>query len=497
MSCAERVSREAGQRALLACLAGALALATAMAAVSVPDAHPDERFHLAAGAYYRDHWLPPPADEAVLLPSLSSYGLSYLGDLDVSYFLAGKVARALEAIVPQEHLRFRAFNLFLFFALIALYASQRRALSPLVLLLVTPQIWYVFSYFNNDALPLCLSLALVVGLFGAPAPEDASFGAPWHRLQARRLLGCGVLLGLLALTKPNYLPFLAFVGLLTLWRTAGLVPAAAAVGAAGLYLAQRRGFLPLHEGGVTLALLAASACATVAAAWRGLGSATVRAALLRFCAAAVVAVCVAAPPILYDRAQNGPPGEKSAALVAIAARHAAPEYRTASVAMGDVWGIGLRAQGVTLPEILLPPRSWAVRTWKSFTGYYGYMRITSPFAYYLGIAVVYTMLAMWTMRALLRGGRGGDATLLAAALAFAGATAAVSLYHSWVNDFQPQGRYLFPAVAIAAVPFQRAASRFSARDARAVRAMLVAAFAFGTFSFAYRGLRRIPKLLQA
>jgi DNA-binding NarL/FixJ family response regulator len=69
----------------------------------------------------------------------------------------------------------------------------------------------------------------------------------------------------------------------------------------------------------------------------------------------------------------------------------------------------------------------------------------------------------------------------------------LSLYHSWVNDFQAQGRYLFPVLAIASFPFARAAARFGAREARIVQSLMVAAFVLSALSFGFRGIARIAK----
>ena len=494
---------DAAQRAtfrlLLACLAAAWTLALAMAVVSAPDAHPDEKFHLAAGRYYLDHWLPPRVDDATLRPSLSAYGYSYLGDVDVSYFLAGKVARVGGVAIASESLRLRAFNLLLFAALIAVYAWRRDAFSPIVLVLLTPQVWYVFSYCNNDALPLFLALLVADALFGARARIGEALTGPWRAASLIPLAGCGVLLGLLVLTKSNYLPFLGFVGFLALWNAAGFAPAAIAVGGAGLYLAEARGFFAVPEPLAILALAGGVAAVAIAAALRAWRSPALRTALLRGALVALAAFWIAAPPLLYDRAVNGDAETKNTALSALAEAHADPKYRPSTASDPDTafWGLRLRDKGLSLVDILSPPWSWGTKTWKSFTGYYGYVTIKSPFAYYAAIFAVYVALAGWVVRTLFVAGTPQDRPLLAVACGFGGGCVLLSLYHSWVNDFQAQGRYLFPVLAIAAIPFARAAIRFDARDVRIVRALLAIAFVLSAFSFGHRGLRRIPKALGA
>jgi len=192
---------------------------------------------------------------------------------------------------------------------------------------------------------------------------------------------------------------------------------------------------------------------------------------------------------------NGDAYTKNSALSALAETHADPKYRpsTAADPATAFWGLQLRAKGLSLLDILRPPWSWGTKTWKSFTGYYGYVTIKSPFAYYAALAAVYAALAGWVLRATFAARDPQDLPLLAAAAGAAGGVVLLSLYHSWVNDFQAQGRYLFPSLAIASIPFARAATRFDARDVRIVRALIAVAFALSAFSFGFRGLARIAK----
>jgi hypothetical protein len=482
-------------RLLVGCFVVAWALAVAMALVSAVDAHPDEKFHLAAGHYYLDHWLPPKVDESTLQPSLSGYGYSYLGDVDVTYFLAGKVARALGSVIGSEYLCFRAFNLLLFAGLIAVYVRRRDAFSPVVVALLTPQVWYVFSYFNNDALPLFLALLVADLLFGARERIGAILTAPWHAASLLPLAGCGALLGLLVLTKSNYLPFLGFVAFLALWNTAGFAPAAVAVASAGFYVAQARGFFSFQRQTAVIAASIGAGVVVIATAVRVRRSTALRAALRGGAFVACAALWVAAPPLLYDRVVNGDAYTKNSALSALAEAHADPEYQPSAAANADTafWGLRLRAKGVTLLEVLSPPWSWGTKSWKSFTGYYGYMSIKSPFAYHAAIGAVYAALVACFLRAIFASHDPQALALVAAASAFGGGVVLLSLYHSWVNDFQAQGRYLFPVLAIASIPMARTATRFDAREVRIVQSLIALAFVLSAFSFSFRGLARIAK----
>lgn len=482
---------EAAFRWMLPCLALAWILAAVMAAVSGFNAHPDETFHVAAGSYYLTHWLPPRVTDTALLSSLSPYGFTYLGEIDVTYLLAGKLASLLPETLLDTYLRFRAFNLLLFLILVVVYGVWRDPFSPIALVLLTPQIWYVFSYFNNDGLPLFLSLLLVGAVFRSRTRVAAALSEPWRASTLIPLAGTGVLAGLLVLTKPNYLPVIAFVVFFAVWRAVGFAAAAIGVASAGIYLARSRSFvsMPAHALWACLAIGAASISVLIAARlWRSQASRTLMA---RGALVALTALAIAGPPFAFDRIINGSRPEKAFALSAIAEAHAEPAYRPSDSSNAEsFFGLRLRDKGVALHEILLPPWGWAVKSWKSFTGYYGYMTIHGPAAYYIALFALHVVLVSYTARTILLRGEAIDRSLLAVSVAFCGGVIFLSLYHSWINDFQAQGRYLFPVVALFAIPFTRASRSFRTRI---VPVLVGMAFALSASSFLFVGLRKISK----
>jgi hypothetical protein len=204
---------------------------------------------------------------------------------------------------------------------------------------------------------------------------------------------------------------------------------------------------------------------------------------------ALAALAIAGPPFAFDRMINGPRSEKAFALSAIAETHAEPAYRPSDSTGDDSYfGLRLRDKGVAQHEILLPPWEWPVKSWKSFTGYYGYMTIHGPAAYYIAMFVLSVLLVFYTTRTILLRGEPIDRRLLALSVVFSGGVIFLSLYHSWINDFQAQGRYLFPVVALFAIPFSRAAKSFRTRI---VPALLGIAFVLSASSFLFVGVRRI------
>jgi hypothetical protein len=213
--------------------------------------------------------------------------------------------------------------------------------------------------------------------------------------------------------------------------------------------------------------------------------------MVRGAIVALAAFAIAGPPFVFDRILNGSRPEKAFALGVIAEKHAEPAYRPSDSSGDDsFFGLRLRDKGVALHEVLLPPWEWPVKSWKSFTGYYGYMTIHGPAAYYIAMFALSVFLVAYTARTILLRGDAIDRQLLALSGVFAGGVIFLSLYHSWINDFQAQGRYLFPVVALFAIPFSRAARSFRTRI---VPALLGIAFALSASSFLFVGLRRISK----
>ena len=214
---APRPDRLAG---LLLLLAGLQILVMALA--SPPDAHPDEELHVTTARFYLDRWLPPAADDPLVPGYLDPvYGTSYLlaSPPQILYPLAAKAARLI-GFTNRFALGLRLLGVAAWFALaFAAWRAAPRALLPAVCLLWTPQVWYVFSYFNSDAFPFFLAF-LVCLLAGGPA-----------LVRGRRAAAIGFLLGLLLLAKHNYWPFAVFA-VLFLARRAGPKRALAVAGLA-------------------------------------------------------------------------------------------------------------------------------------------------------------------------------------------------------------------------------------------------------------------------
>jgi hypothetical protein len=417
----------------------AAGLIFAMALLTRFNAHPDEYLHFETARYFVAHVLPPALDDPAAAPSFSHYGFSYLQDLDTSYFLMGKFIAVLAWLGAPE-IAARLFNVLLFVAAAAYaLARLRTSLAPAVLL-ISPQIWYVFSYVNGDAWALAVALGAVVQL----AAEDSHLNLYLRSKEWRTAAGGGLLfaglLALLLMAKRNYYLFLPFVGLVAAWK------------------------IFVWERTIPRVQLAAKWAAIVLVAF--LLYVPVRAAhaaINRF----------DLPRLRTEQAE----------------KFATAGYRPSDIAAGKgAHRMALRAQGVPFTE-LFGEYGWSKSSFESFCGVYHWMSLRSPDAYYLVMAALYMALLVtiaFGFRNLPR-----PEVLFGAAVLFAMAMVILlSAYHSWTVDFQPQGRYLFPILPMLGFVLYRYRETL---PRRALLLLFTGLFAASVFSFVVAGLRAIPQ----
>lgn len=425
------------QRALAAVLLVQLLVSTVlvllMAAKSPINAHPDEFHHLLAGEYFHNHWLPPPVGALETAATYSPYGISYLDEGDVVYWAFGKAAALGERIGLAPPASMRVFQVLLYVILVAWVILRSKTFIPaLGFLLLTPQVWYVFSYINGDALPFLLLTGLVLEL-GWPESGIRAFLRGGHARPTAGVCVVGGLLGLLLLSKRNYLAGIVFVGYVLLWLRWDMT----------------------H--------------------WK------------RIAIPVVVAAAVALPWSSYHGWIND--FQTGTRVVEYSERVAAPEKKpSASASPSSFPYLALRAKGVPL-SALVTTLDWPGLSFRSFSGVYGGMSVVAvPWIYRVFGGLDAMLLAVLVLPVAVRGSRRGR-LLLVGVLVSAVGVFAQSLYRSWVVDFQAQGRYLFPILPMLFF-FWRQCEELALR----VPALLVAA-CLGTFSllsFTLIGLGSLP-----
>lgn len=432
-----------------------LILAMAFATTTTRSIHPDEFSHVAAAKYYLDHWLPPAVLDPAIAGTYSTHGTTYLNELDVVYFLAAKFSIIFTGLGVDGVIALRLFNVALFGLLVALTWRYRGAAAGFIVLLLTPQLWYVFSYFNADA--FALSLSLIAFLLVAPPDSPVARFVEGQKVPWLALVGFVLALGLLLVSKRNYLPVVFTLGLGVLCRHFGLRAWGIAMAAGGavllLFHAVAAGnlghmfprtaewFLPV--GGALLGAFA------IGLLWRVSREASLRAKAGRLALLMVCALVVALPRIALDVSANGTPEQKAISMSIAAERYGQPRFKPSTLETNvnaSSPGVSLARKGVSLGEVLGAPRLWVKKSWRSLLGVYGYLNVIAPPILYwvlaLGVITVFAGAAVWALAH-------PPARCEFAILVLGTALVVLSsVTHSWANEFQAQGRYLFPALAM-------------------------------------------------
>lgn len=447
----------------------ATALAAYLAAFSPINVHPDERYHIEAAKYYADHWLPPAVGAPEARASYSQFGFSYLDELDSVYFFAGKfIAVAGWAISPS--LAGRLFNVSLFAAL-AFLATRFHSVRPIFgLLLISPQIWYVFGYFNGDAFPLFLTFIATCLIVSPPYSRKA-------------IVGLGVVLGLLAISKFNFSAFLIYVALLVV---VGIRPIYSLLGMLGIGLMAYAQYF--GKG------LASALGASALACWSFLITVLVKNAcnlpaknsVHKLVFAGLVALTVLLPRVLYDLSVNGTPEHKSKIRADVARKLSLPEYLPDTAQ--SIVGIGLQRKKVRFQEIFFPPWNWGLVSFQSFVGLYGYMNVRSPAPYYSLMGLVYSFVTVYALIRIAASGSGEQRWLLLNAIFCCAFLIFFAAFASWTSDFQPQGRYLFPLIGVFALLGHRTSNLLKPA---LMQGALVIVFLLSAYSFIFVALTHL------
>lgn len=420
-----------------------LTLIVVMASLSNYNQHPDEGVHVAAAAYYVDHNLPPEIGDPAVADTYSQYGYSRLNSGEVSYFFAGKFAQFLAPLQLPEYRVFRYFNvtLFSFLLLLAAYNIPFRVL--LLPLLLSPQVWYIFSYFNSEGFALVVILLI--------AYQMVVVESTWNRFLAGDGAGCSwwklvsivVLLGLLLLLKPNFYFFGIYIFLYFTWRL----------------LYKKTEFS--------------------------------KATLLRVVVVALAGIAVFVSVRVFDSSIND--FKKSEKILEARETYAHKLFKPSTPIHKKYVYLQMKERGVTL-ETIFNTHRWGEKIFRSSFGEYGYTSVAGTYEYYDFVrylsVVVFLVISFFTIK---NGGWEG-LSLLAITVGSAFLLMIAALYQAWAVDFQAQGRYLLPMAGMLSM------FAYHMRDKLAnlpCVSVLTAMFMVSLYSFIFVALAGIAKVSVA
>ncbi len=377
-------------------LAAITIAALTMSILTTHNAHPDEYVHVSASAYYQDHWLPPAADSPEIKHTFSNYGFSRLNDYEIYYLIAGKIERLISLVYdfPNPLLSARMVNILLLITILIMTINSIHARILALPLLISPQVWYIFSYSNSDSFAVFICFLIAFELIKPDSIFYRSLRRPMVASNYFFMLYPTMLLSLFWLSKLNYYPFIAFGFCFLIFR----------------YFYNKDTFGLNRQMVVrffTILLLSGTAVIGVIGTHHYVNS--------------------------FNRSQ------KIAEMVEV---HARERFKPSTPIEKQNFSLSLKKRGVSLKG-LMGQYHWLEDTFQSSFGVYGYLSTKSSTLHYDLIKAIGSILALYIFIIICLNWNGEWFAQTFSLLLFSSLIFGLSLYHSWVIDFQPQGRYLF------------------------------------------------------
>jgi uncharacterized membrane protein len=361
----------------------------------------------------------------------------------VYYLFAGKFKALLDEFQTSDYLDARAFNIFLFGIILLLTIKNQYARMVAIPFLISPQIWYIFSYCNSDAFGLFSAFLAGYQLISPTSLLHRYFQDDKWQSNLMGTFLLSFLIGMLLLLKKNYYPFVVFF---YLFLSAKLF--------LDKSLAERRKTIFIRLMVITLAGVFIFGLRTGA-----------------------------------DYLVNGL--DRQEKILKIEEEVAQTWYKPSTELHKKHVSLYLKERGTSLREII-EQNKWFEHSFQTGFGVYGYFTITAPNIYFdlvrwTGVGLLFFVLGS----IFLRGGL-VNSTLALSAIGLSAALIGVSLYQSWTNDFQAQGRYLFPIIPILGLLY---ASSHKSISTRMLTLGVTSMYLLGMYSFIFQGLLYIPKIV--
>ncbi len=417
-----------------------LGLIFSTAAISRNVIHADEVVHVRAGEYYQNHVLPPEICDPETRNTYSVFGVSRLDNFEIVYTLAGKFSRLLEFLNVGEFQRFRFFNVFLFFALFCLSLRYEEFITVSLPLLISPQIWYLFTYFNSDAFSLFVIMLVCYQVIAENSMTNRYLNAQDNgQSPVFRALLVGLLFSLLLLLKLNYYIFIVFLCLVFLHKLV-----------TGKFLNPKT---VMRRMGVILLISAA----IFGVRWG------------------------------VDVNRNGlHRGEKRMECRAELAEH---DFNPNTPLEHRYPFLRLRQRDVPVGK-LFEDYNWGFKTFVHSFGVY-YSHPLAAMGFYKFVMAATVVFGLYVTGAILFSA-GKDHILLLGIVIFCSCfLVALDLWNSWTASFQAQGRYLFPIPVLVAYLIHETRSCL---NRKVISGFVLLLFCLSTYSYIFIGMRQLLSL---
>ncbi len=362
--------------------------------------HPDEMQTRAAVDYYRTHWIQPDVRSDFVATTVSGYGMTRMSEINLYYLFAGKFANLCGFTMS-----FRALGMLLILILgcfVLKNIKKERYIA--ILFFATPQLWYLFSYATSDAYDYLFTVLAAYEVLSENSALNRILKQPFKGRHIPAYLGIGFIFANLLMAKKTFYVVLATIFMLLLYR---------------MIFAEKDERKKLF---IKYLCLLGAAFAIV---------------LVRYF-----------PDFGYYGLH------KSAAVDQVIEATALPEYKPSTPAIYQAKSTLLFEKGVTLKEFFV---DWNFNgeLFKNYFGYYGIYSLEAENWYYVLMAVLYIALfaavGLLVHQNIVRQKKAGE-SVIRIRLTYWTMWAMIlmmyllTIYNAYFVDFQPQGRYLFPAL---------------------------------------------------
>ena len=362
--------------------------------------HPDEMQTRAAVDYYRTHWIQPDVRSDFVATTVSGYGMTRMSEINLYYLFAGKFANMCGFTMS-----FRALGMLMIVILgcfVLKNIKKERYIA--ILFFATPQLWYLFSYATSDAYDYLFAVFASYQILAKDSALNKILRKPFKGNHIPVYLGAGFIFANLLMAKKTFYVVLATIFMLLLYR---------------LIFSEKKDRKQLF---------------------------------VKYMALLGVAFAVVLVRSYPDFGYYGL--HKGAAVEQVIEATALPEYKPSTPAIEQAKSTLLFEKGVTLKEFFAD-WNFNEELFMNYFGYYGVYRLRAENWYYILMAVLYIALFASVgvlVHQSIRKQKAAGESVLRVRLTYWTMWAMIILmylmtvYNAYFVDFQPQGRYLFPAL---------------------------------------------------
>ena len=378
------------------CLSGLLAAVAMCVYVGLRSPfwlNPDEYDVKAAVLYYFSHFMPPDIRSDVISDSFPVYGTSRHFEFNLFYFYAGKIGQFFSDAAVQ----IRLFSLILFAVMTgSIIKNSKKHPALLFLLLLTPQVWYIYSYSTSDALDFFVGFLALYELIEENSMLNRLLREKFCRRHILYYAALSLLFVHLFWAKMTFYTILMFLFLILLIRL--------------FYTEKRERSVLLRKylilAGLTLLIFA-----------------------VRY--------------LVTDYPYYG--FDKVGVIAEVTERQAEYGYRFSTPPMEAAYSMRFFEKGISLGE-LLTQYEFHKNLFRTFAGFFGSYAFGEANWYYYVMGVLYLLLIVRIIYRFWKYKDGKRWWDFAAVLFSCFVQYVLIVANSWLVDFQPQGRYLLPVL---------------------------------------------------